>query len=278
MVPHTKTAPNTACSNDCSVGLLDVCELQDKEFTSHLSSHERALYMGLRNESRKREWLAGRLSAKYLFLNRLDLPHVTQSQQWRPTLSKLSLEALGVYSPWMYQKVEVLPNGGMPSLVWCGKDRPESISLSHAGGFSCASIALGATTAIDLETAVPRNDAFYTNNFSEAEINWAARRADGESISSSWSFTLLWTLKESALKLGWLNHASLWNLPRIEIDGLPRLDHIGRVLCSSTMDEDFVVFTARVKDPRRVMKVRVAVTGTRNLVLTVMNPLIGAIN
>lgn len=278
MVRHTKTDPIPACSNDCFVGLLDVSELQDKAYTSHLSRDERAQYMGLRNESRKSEWLAGRLSAKYLFLNRLEMSQVTQSQQWRPTLAKLSSEALGVYSPWMYQKVEVLSNGGIPSLVWCGKDRPESISLSHAGDVSCASIGFGAATAIDIETAVPRNDAFYTNTFTEAERNWATHGAGGESISSTWSFTLLWTLKESALKLGWLTPASLWNLPKIEIDGLPDLNHIGQFWCSCKMDDNFVVFTARVKDHCRVMHVQVAIIGTRNIVLTVMKPIIGATN
>lgn len=278
MAPHTETEPNAACVNDCVVGVLDVCELQDKNYTSLLSRDERAQYIGLPNETRKSEWLAGRLSAKYLFLNRLEMSRVTASRQRKPTLLKLSSKALGVYSPWMYQKVEVLSNGGIPSLVWCGKNRPERISLSHARGVSCASIAFGAATAIDIETAVTRNDAFYRINFTEAERNWATRGAGGESIISNWSFTLLWTLKESALKLGWLNQASLWNLPRIEIDGLPDLNHIEPFCSSSTMDDEFVIFMATVKERRRVLPVQVAVAGTRNLVLTVMNSLNGATN
>ena len=277
MASHTKTEPNPARSNDCFVGLLEVCELHDKDYTSHLSADEGATYMLLSGQRRQSEWMAGRLAAKYLFLNGLEMSRETRRKAWRPTLSKLSAEALGVYSPWMYQQVEVLSNGGPPSLIWCGKKRPERVSLSHAGGVSCASIACGAATAIDLETSVPRNDAFYRNTFTEVERDWVALGADGELSRSNWFFTFLWTLKESALKLGWLNQASVWNLPRIEIDGLPGLKHLGPFWRGSKMDNAFVVCTARVKEDRRVMQVQVAVTGTRNFVLTVMNPLIGAV-
>jgi hypothetical protein len=243
-----------------------------------LSGGERAYYLSLPNESRKNEWLAGRLSAKYLFLNRLETSQVIDGRQWRPTLAKLSWEDLDLYSSWMYQKVEVLRNGGMPRLVWCGQVRRESISLSHAGNVSCASIGLGTATAIDIETTDRRNDAFYANNFTQAERDWATRGWNGKPVNSNWTFTLLWTLKESALKSGWLNRASLWNLPRIEIDALPGVDRLEPFWFSNQVDNDFVVFTARVTAPSRVMRAQVAVTGTRNLVLTVMNLMIGATN
>jgi 4'-phosphopantetheinyl transferase superfamily protein len=278
MALQTKTKPGSARSNDCVVGLLEARELRGKDYTSHLSGNERAHYMRLPNENRKSEWLTGRLAAKWLFLNRLKMSQETQSQQWKPTLSKLSSEALDAYSPWMYQKVEAFSNGGIPSLAWCGKPRPESISLSHSGSVSCASIAFASPTAIDIETSVSRNDAFYRNNFTEAERNWATRGTYGESIVSNWAFTLLWTLKEAALKLGWLNQASLWNLPRIEIDGLPGLNLIESLRSGNAMDDDFVMFTARVKQHRRAIQAQVAVASARNLILTVMNPLSGVTN
>lgn len=274
MVTHYNSEPNSALGGGCSVAALESRELQDEKYTRHLSVGERAKYMGLPSQSRKSEWLAGRLAAKYLFLNRLEMPR-TQGRQWSPTLSELSSDALGVYSPWMYQKVEVVTNSGKPGLVWCGQARPEGISLSHSGSVSCAAIALGTPTVIDLETTRPRIDAFYRNNFTEAERSWAVRGAGGESIKANWFFTLLWTLKESALKLGWLN--SLWNLPRIEIAGLPGPDNIRPFWNSRTMGNDFAVFTVSVKEHWRVMQVRVAVTGTRNFILTVMNPLGGVV-
>jgi hypothetical protein len=252
--------------------------LQGQEYASHLSSDERAKYVSLSGERRKSEWLAGRLVAKHLFLNRLERSQEVRREVWRPTLANLSAAALGVYSPWMYRKVEVLSDDGAPRLMWCGKERPESVSVSHAGGISCASIATEKPTAVDVETAVLRNDAFYRHTFTEVEKNWVARVAGGESDSSNWSFTLLWTLKESALKLGWLNGASLWNLPRIEIDGLPDLNRIEPLWGGNAMREAFVVFTASIREACRAMQVQVAVAGTRNFVLTVMNPLIGAVN
>lgn len=276
MEPHTKTAPNLARAADCFVGVLDVCELQDRDYTSHLSADERARYASLPGERRKSEWLAGRLAAKHLFLNRLEMFEGTRSNNWRPALSKLSTETLGVYSPWMYRKVEVLTDDGKPRLVWCGKARTERVSLSHTGGLSCACIAQETPTAIDVETSVRRHEAFYRNTFSEVERDWATRGAEGELGEANWYFTLLWTLKESALKLGWT--ASLWNLPRIEIDGLPGLNHLEPLRRSRNMSDAFVVFTAGVKEACREMRVRVAVAGTRNYVLTVMNPLIGAVN
>lgn len=277
MALHTETGPEHARPNGCFVGLLDVRELRDHEYTGHLSTDERAKYLSLSGERRKSEWLAGRLAAKHLFLNRLDRSREVRGQLWKPTLSKLSAESLGVYSPWMYRKVEVLSDGGAPRLLWCGKERPESVSLSHAGGISCASLADEKPTAIDVETSVRRNDAFYRNTFTEVERNWVARVACGESSSANWHFTLLWTLKESVLKLGWLDGPSLWNLPRIEIDGLPAPNRIEPFWCGSNMREAFIVFTARISEACRAMRVQVAVAGTRNFVLTVMNPSIGAV-
>jgi hypothetical protein len=141
---------------------------------------------------------------------------------------------------------------------------------------ACACIAAGAPAAIDVETTMRRHEAFYQNTFTEVERLWATRGAEGEPGGANWYFTLLWTLKESALKLGWT--ASLWNLPRIEIDGLPGLNHLEPLWRSRNMGDAFVVFTARVKAACREMRVQVAVAGTRNYVLTVMNPLIGAVN
>lgn len=279
MVPHTKTEPNPVGVNRCFVGVLDVCELQDREYTGHLSLNERATYASLRGQRRQSEWLAGRLAAKYLFLNRLEMSQEIQSEtSWNPRLAKLSAAALGVYSPWMYRKIEVLARDEKPGLIWCGEQRTESISLSHAGGIACASLAQEQPTAIDVETALPRNDAFYRNTFTEVEKNWVARVADGGLISSNWYYTLLWTLKESALKLGWLNGASLWNLPRIEVEGLPGVNHLGSFWCDAKMGDAFIVFTAGIREACRAMRVQVAVAGTRNIVLTVMNPLIGAVN
>lgn len=270
MAPSTNL--ETARVASCSVGLLDVGQLQDERHLSLLSASERASYLGLPGLRRKEEWLAGRLAAKQIFLDRLERSETSLGQEWRPALSVLKPEAFDTYSPWMYRQVEVHTRDGKPGLVWCGSARPEHLSLSHAGGVSCASISAGAPTAIDIETSAPRVGAFYRNTFTAAEREWAHREAGGESGRSNWFFTLLWTLKESVLKLSWLKQAGVWELPRIEIEGLPGFEPFGPFWSNSTALNDFLVFTARVREACRVMQVQVAVSGTRNLVLTVMNP------
>jgi 4'-phosphopantetheinyl transferase superfamily len=272
MAPGTNLETAPARTGSCSVGLLGAGQLHGEQYARLLSTDEMAKYLGLPAGRRKEEWLAGRLAAKHIFLNRLERSEESLGPQWRPTLTVLTPDSLRTYSPWMYRQVEVHTSDGKPSLVWCGTERPESISLSHAGGVSCASISSGAPTAIDIETAAPRVGAFYRNNFTAAEREWAHLGAVRESRRSNWYFTLLWTLKESVLKLGWLKQAGVWELPRIEIDDLPGFDPFGPFWSNSTIGRDFLVFTARVKEACRVMQVQVAVSGTRNFVLTVMNP------
>ena len=268
MVTHI-SKPKSAPGDGCILASLDSRDLQIEDYTDHLSARERTTYMGLACQSRKSRWLAGRLAAKYLFLNRLEMLKTNQGRPWTPRLSMISSRSLRAYSPWMYQNVEVVTSGSKPSLAWCRQACVESLSLSHSGSVSCASIAFGGPTVIDLESTVPRVDAFYRSNFTAAERAWVARGSGGEPIKANWLFTLLWSFKESALKLGWLD--SLWKLPRVEIAGLPSPDDLGSFSHGQTISDDFAVFTVKVKHHCRARQVRVAVTGTRNFILSVMN-------
>lgn len=273
VTPHS-TNLNSVLGGDCRVALLDSRALHDQDYTSHLSVDERTKYLALPNQTRKNEWLAGRLAAKYIFLNRLEARQVSQDKRWRPSLSTLCSDTLDQYPSWMYQQVELASSGAKPSLVWCGQVRPEGVSLSHSGGTSCASVTFRAPTAIDIEHTAPRFDAFHRVNFSDAERRWATA---APSFKSDWFFTVLWTLKESALKLGCFAPPSIWNLPRIEIEDLPNVDGIERFCFSHALSDEFAVFNLTVKQQTCVMPVQVAVTGTRSLVLTVVNPLTGVI-
>jgi phosphopantetheinyl transferase len=274
MVTRHSTNSNPALGGDCRVALLESRELDERDYTCHLSIDERTKYMALPNQTRKNEWLAGRLAAKYIFLSRLEAPQVTHKKRWRPSLSKLTSDSFNLYPAWMYQQVEVATGGAKPSLVWCGQARPEGVSLSHSGGLSCVSVAFNAFTAIDIENTAPRFAAFHRINFSNAERRWVNA---APSFRSDWFFTLLWTLKESVLKLGCFAQASIWNLPWIEIEGLPGVNDIEHFCFSSALSNDFAVFNLTVKQHTCAIPVQVAVTGTRSLVLTVLNPLTGVI-
>ena len=273
MVTRHSSNANSALDGGCWVASLESRELQH-DYTRHLSVDERTKYMALPSQTRKSEWLAGRLAAKYIFLDRLESSQATQDKRWKPTLVKLSSDVLNQYPSWMYQQVEVATAGEKPSLVWCGQARPENVSLSHSCGLSCASLTFGSPTAIDIENTLPKLDAFYRINFSDAERRWAIT---GASSRSNWFFTLLWTLKESVVKLGCFTQASIWNLPGIEIDGLPRVNDIGPFWFSNALSNEFAVFTLSVKQHARVIPVQVAVTGTRDFVLTVINSRAGVV-
>jgi 4'-phosphopantetheinyl transferase EntD len=274
MVTRDSSKANLALDGHCRVASMDSRDLQHRDYTSHLSVAERTKYLALPSRTRKREWLAGRLAAKYVFLTRLETSPLTQIKRWRPTVTRLSADALDHYPAWMYRQVEVVTAGEKPGLIWCGQARPESVSLSHSCGMSCASVTFGAPTAIDIETAVPRLDAFYRINFSDPERRWANGAA---SSRLDWFFTFLWTVKESVLKLGCFPQTSIWNLPGIEIDGLPGVNNIGPFSSSNIFSSEFAVFELGVKQHSHVLPVQVAVTGTSNLILTVVNPLSGVV-
>ena len=222
---------------------------------------------------RKLEWLAARLAAKYLFLSQFEMGQPALSRE--DHIVKLTGERLRRHSAWMYRNVEVRqPEEGRdqkPVLTWCGVRRNENISLSHVAGISCASMA-AVPTAIDIEVATPRVTAFYRKTFTAAERNWVNVRARDDQFKARWFFTLLWTMKESALKLKLLTSATLWQLPRLEIKELPDL----RFDDTSTLDH-LVSFPVRIKEPQGELPVQVAVAGTHEWVLTVMNSRLGVV-
>ena len=274
MVTRDGSRASLALGGHCRVASLESRELNDRDYTRYLSVAERTTYIALPTQTRKREWLAGRLAAKFIFLNRLETSPVTPDRDWRPTLTRLTSDSLDQYPSWMYQQAEVVTAEAKPSLRWCGQPRPESISLSHSAGTSCASLTFGAPIAIDIETTIRRLEAFYRINFSDAEREWAI----GATASrSDWFFTLLWTVKESIVKLGCFPQATIWNLPGIEIDGLPRVNNIGPASFGRTFNSEFAVFELSIKERSHVIPVQVAVAGTSNHVLTVVNPLSGVL-
>jgi hypothetical protein len=72
--------------------------------------------------------------------------------------------------------------------------------------------------------------------------------------------------------------ASVWNLPQIEIEDLPDLKNVVSFTSDNTLGVDFVPFVARVRERHTVMPVQVAVTSTRNLIVSVMQPRRGVSN
>lgn len=263
--PCTPRSPQQV-PEGCTAALLESSELLNADYTTHLSMSELKRLAQI-SSTRKLEWLAARLAAKYLFLSQFQMgqPAVPRENH----LVKLTSERLRRHSAWMYRNVEVLPpdegQDEKPVLTWCGARRNENISLSHAAGISCASLS-ATPTAIDIEVATSRVTAFYRKTFTTAERKWVNASARNNDFQSRWFFTLLWTMKESALKLKMLSTATLWQLPRLEIKELPDL----RFDDTSALDH-LVSFPIRIKEPQGELPVQVAVAGTHEWVLTVMN-------
>ena len=263
----------------CTAALLESSELLNADYTTHLSLSERKRCEQI-SSTRQLEWLAARLAAKYLFLSQFQMGQSALPREDR--IVKLTSDRLRRHSPWMYRHVEVLPPEEAPDekpvLTWCGARRNENISLSHMAGISCASMA-ATPVAIDIEAATSRVTAFYQKTFTTAEQEWVKGRARDDEFKSHWFFTLLWTLKESALKLKLLSTATIWELPRLEIKDLS--DFPDFALSDDLSDrlalDHLVSFPVRIKEPQGELPVQVAVAGTRKWVLTVMNSRLGVV-
>ncbi len=259
----------------CAVAVVASKEVSGPGYVECLSEREQARFAAIVDPSRKARWLAGRLAAKYLFLMQMNRAGTIEAGP--PVLVPITFERLAAFLPWMYRHVEVLApdatSGGAPRLTWGGEVCPaHRVSLSHANGTTCACIAGGSTLGIDLEESVPRIHAFYRGNFTEAERQWVAQIASETRFSPTWLFTLLWTLKESVLKANVLEkEISVWDFPRIDV----RLRVDPRQLTAASrharLGDQFLLCTAHVNGPSCRADVRVAMTATRKLVLTVLN-------
>ena len=104
-----KLGPDVEYARNWSVAVLKSDGMSEKDCDAYLSTREKAKLASIKNENRSRQWLAGRLAAKYLFLDQLDVPFNTRIEPRQPTLLNLTSEDLTSLSPWMYRKIEVLP-------------------------------------------------------------------------------------------------------------------------------------------------------------------------
>jgi len=269
---------SSQCSGNCTVAVLDSTEVSEEAHIHCLSGKEIKKIAGIKNKKRRSEWLAGRLAAKYLFLNLMNM-NITDiktggDKQSHPTLLKLTSEMLRSFSPWMYRRMEVLPNNmtqsGYPHLTWDGNHSKIHVSLSHTSGMACACIASAGAIGIDMELAIPRIESFYKGNFTSLERNWAMRSGNTVDIAANWLFTLLWTIKESALKSRISNEISVWDFPRIEIKILSERDYILASFNNTRFDNNFLIFGANINEQNRSRYAQVALTATRNLILTVI--------
>jgi phosphopantetheinyl transferase (holo-ACP synthase) len=174
----------------------------------------------------------------------------------------------------MYQRVEVAPAAEAacagPRLQWDGKSREETVSLSHTDQEACACVCAGGAVGVDVETVAPRAAAFYRCNYSETEQQWVDQGARVDPRSHEWLFTLLWTIKEAALKARVVCQKSPWSFTGVGLEELPDPRDVLWAHLARTWGEEGGVFTGSIEQQCGAVPVEVAYWGTRDLTLSVV--------
>lgn len=256
--------PSDGPSDLCALALVPHDEVGEKAWVGHLSRREADHFAGLVNLRVRRRWLAGRLAGKHLLL---------RGPGRGPRLEVLDGERLRELPLASYREIELLPApaSGPPRLVWRGRELSPRVTLSHGGGFSCAALTRpGAAAGIDLETVAPRIPAFYPGNFTPRERQWADAGARSSGLPAPWLYTLLWTLKEAALKSGATPVRSVWGFAGMEIELPAALPERLAASRGEALGERFAGFEALVRSARRETRARVETTTTPETILSLL--------
>ena len=159
-----------------------------------LSSMEREWLSGIRHPRRRREWLGGRILAKYLLLSGASPSRVAR------IVGAGQLRSIPASE---YRALNVLRGPrGAPEFRRRGALAARALSLSHAGPWVVAALAADGAIGVDCERVEARHEAFVRRSFVEAERAWVARHAAPQGPSADWLHTLLWSFKEAAYKTG----------------------------------------------------------------------------
>lgn len=257
-----------------SVATLASDTLVEKECMGYLTGVEKERFMGIRHEKRRKKWLAGRLAAKYLYLDRLT-PLSSRCGSGEVVFTELARDNIESFSPSRYQDVEILPDidsmGNVPRLSACDAEQNyPDLSLSHTDGMTCACLAYNTSIGVDLELSARRSDSFYRVNFTCSETEWVRKIAARSDINPFWFYTILWSLKESALKSRHCSESSIWDIPNIEIKVLTETTEWARLYNCATLGEVFVFLAVGIAERSGTRHAQIALTATRHLILVIL--------
>jgi phosphopantetheinyl transferase len=207
-------------SNFDTIGMMATHQVTEPGHLDLLSAKEYQRYQSIRHPQRRKRWISGRLAAKYLFLTRWGCDQENAMRQ-SPRVRQLDAASLGEFPSWAYREVEILPQrwweAGTPRLIWMGRPHPTHVSLAYTAQLTAACLDPFRAVGLDLEVPCLRQPAFYRMNFTLAEQGWAERVYASVRIGVDRIYTVLWCLKEAALKSDESDEASLWQLPQIEV-------------------------------------------------------------
>lgn len=250
------------------IASLDSALLADRDYLDCLSGVERQQFAGIRNARRGNEWLAGRLSVKFLFLSGADAPS---------GLIRLTADDLRAFSPSKYRQVEVSRRddvrSGRPQICWLSEAGSKAVdaAITHTNGIACAFLGSGETAAIDMECVEPRSRVFYDGNFTQHEKAWVEDSSRSLKLDPRWTFTLLWSVKECLLKTPVFSSLSIWDMPSLEVGIISGSEGLVSPHAAKELNGAFTFLNTEVTDRYRRVYPDVAVTGRHDLVLTVIS-------
>lgn len=251
------------------LAILDSAELMVAGGRKWLSAEEFDQYSDLALVRRREEWLAGRVAAKFVFLER-ERSASARSEGLR--LQKIDAGTLAQFPVQAYRDVIVSrdksPSGGPARIGRRSGDESITTAISHVDGLACAFIGEGGVYSVDLETPSARNPAFYLHNFTARERDWTGSCSRLFNLKSDWLYTLLWSAKECLLKTPPYAGVSLWNMSSVEIDILAGCERLKTVHEATSLSGNLEFLRAQTLQgcgPRR--QFQVAVGGTANLIL-----------
>ena len=238
------------------IATLDSSLLAGRNYEEFLSESEREEFLRFRTPLRKSEWLAGRLSSKFLFLSEHS--------------GMLSAADLVRFPPSMYRSTEVIRNDsvrfGLPHVGWGAEFR--DVAISHTNGIACALLGNGETVAVDIERVESRTPVFYRGNFTERERARAAESSRRLGLDQHWTLTLLWSIKECLLKTPAYNGLSVWNMPSLDLRIVSGEDDLLHPQSAREFSGGFVFLSVEATGRNGTVSERVAVSGRYDLVVT----------
>jgi hypothetical protein len=262
------------CSRSLVAG-LDSGEVTDTMRRACLRQDEMQQALPIQNRRRWDEWVAGRIAAKYAFLCGERFPGTSATDAL--DVRRLRRSDVDTFRSEDYRAVSVAKNqtpGGGPARVgWSASSDSLPVSISHSAGVSCAWVGAHSdhneSRSLDLETPAPRVPEFYRHTFTQREREWVGASAVSHGLHSDWLYTLLWSVRESLLKLPCFQTLSLWDMPGLEIDIPGNVEQLVQAHNSKDLSGSFSFLQARTSHG----PFRLAVAGAPNLILTAVTGL-----
>ena len=187
---------------------------------SPLTEWERTVARSIAHPRRRDEWVAGRIAAKWLFLEGMEWTMSECRFTWPPPATVVVPDPQEGISPASYRRVEIRRQvDGAPYLV-CDDVAADvltaaRVSIAHCGGWAVAALSLAGAVGVDLEDTGPHGRGFYESNMTDRERRWMMGAPEGNADRIG---TLLWVLKEAVLKTGESPARTIWEMSAIDID------------------------------------------------------------